>query len=275
MAGVEVVPILVDYHVHTRFSIDAVSTVEECCAAAVERGLTELCFTDHLDLSPADPGSGWFDPEGYALAVSRARDTDRLTVLLGAEVGFDRQSHPAITAYLKAHPLPFDFLLGSVHVVEGQLISLPFLTARTAADAYAAYFGELEAAVRAAVAERLFDVLGHFDLVKRYAPAGYGPFRLADCRDRAERVLRLAAEGGVGLEINTSGLRGPLGQTLPTLETLRRFRELGGDVVTIGSDSHQAGDVGAGAREALALAREAGFKAITTFRERRPAWVRI
>ncbi|MDQ7794277.1 MAG: histidinol-phosphatase HisJ family protein [bacterium] len=275
MAIVGVGSILLDYHVHTTFSIDALSSVTECCVAATERGLAEICFTDHLDFSPADPGSGRLDPERYLEAVSRASGAHRLTVLLGAEVGVDRASHPACLAFMKKHPLPFDFLLGSVHVVEGHLIDLPFLATRTREAAYRAYFEELEAAVRVAASERLFDAVGHFDLIKRYAPTGFGPFRLDDCRDQAETILRLAADGGVGLEINTSGLRGPLGETLPALEILRRFRELGGEVLTIGSDSHRAKSVGAGVSEALDLAREAGFGAITSFRGRHPIWVSI
>lgn len=271
----EVGPIRVDYHVHSRFSADGTSTLEECCAAAARQGLTEICFTEHLDLNPAIPVNGWLDPAGYAEAVGRVRDTQPLTVLMGLEIGFDREYHPAIRRYLETHVLPWDFLLGSVHLADGEMIDVPFFHTRDRRSAYLAYFKELEAAVRAAVEERLFDVIGHFDFVKRYLPACLGPFRLDDCRDLAEQVLRLAAEGGIGLEINTSGLRGPLGETLPTLETLRRFRQLGGEVLTIGADSHHASEVGTGTAAALELAQAAGFRAITTFRERRPCWVKI
>jgi histidinol-phosphatase (PHP family) len=242
---------------------------------AREAGIDELCFTDHLDLHPVDPGFGYFDPEGYLGTMASVTGFPGLTVRLGLEVGFDRRTHSHLLAYLKANPLPLDFVLGSIHVVEDRPLDTSLLSAGDPDPIITAYFDELEAAVRAAADARLFDVLGHLDVFRRYLPGGRNRRSLARFRDRIDSVLRLAAAGGVGLEINTSGLRNRLGVTLPSLEVVRRFRELGGEVLTVGSDSHREGDVGAGVATALDVARAAGFRAITTFKQRKPIWIDI
>ncbi|HSW10356.1 MAG TPA: histidinol-phosphatase HisJ family protein [Bacillota bacterium] len=268
-------PIRVDYHIHSRFSVDSQSSLARCCLAARQAGIEEICFTDHLDVHPVDPGFGYFDPAGYCREVTALAGFPGVGVRLGLEVGFDRHSHPDLLAYLEAHPLPLDFVLGSVHVVEDRLLDTSLLSAEDLEPALCAYFDEVEAAVRAAAGGRLFDVLGHLDVFKRYLPGGRDRFRLPRFRDRIDSILGLAAAGGVGLEINTSGLRHRLGETLPALEVVRRFRELGGEVLTVGSDSHREGDVGSGIDAALDVARAAGFRAITTFRQRQPVWVDI
>jgi len=268
-------PIRVDYHIHTRFSVDSQSSPARCCLAARQAGVEEICFTDHLDVHPVDPGFGYFDPGGYSRAVTAVAGFPGVSVRLGLEVGFDRRSHADLLAYLEAHPLPLDFVLGSVHVVEDRLLDTFLLSAGNHEPAISAYLDEVEAAVRAAASHRLFDVLGHLDVFKRYLPGGHGRSRLARFQDRIDSILELAAAGGVGLEVNTSGLRNRLGETLPALEVVRRFRELGGEILTVGSDSHREGDVGAGIDAALDIARAAGFRAITVFRQRQPAWVDI
>jgi histidinol-phosphatase (PHP family) len=136
-------------------------------------------------------------------------------------------------------------------------------------QAYLPYFEELLRAARSS----LGDVLGHFDLVKRYGTAHYGPFDPVRFEDEIRSILRAAVETGVGLEINTSGQRQSPGAPYPTSAVLRWYREIGGEVLTVGSDAHHADQLGAGVQDALALARATGFKAITTFEARKPYWI--
>ena len=120
-----------------------------------------------------------------------------------------------------------------------------------------------------------FDSLGHVDLVKRYA-ANHGiKVDLAEYPDQLMPILRRLAERGKALEINTSGLRGPIGETSPTLKYVKRFCELGGEYVTLGSDAHAAEDLGEGIQQAMELASQAGFSYFTFYKKRQPRLLQI
>ncbi len=138
-------------------------------------------------------------------------------------------------------------------------------------QAYLPYFEELLRAAQSGLA----DVLGHFDLVKRYGVDHYGPFEPAHYEDEIRAVLRALVDSGMALEINTSGLRQRPGEPYPGLEVLSWYRQLGGEVLTAGSDAHHVDDLGAGIDDALELARMAGFRAVATFKERQIHWINI
>jgi histidinol-phosphatase (PHP family) len=118
-------------------------------------------------------------------------------------------------------------------------------------------------------------VIGHLDIVKRYGVQHYGPFDPGRYAEAIDAVLRACVDTGIGLEINTSGLRGPPRETFPTLPVLCRYRELGGEILTIGSDAHTAGDLARDIPQALDLAAAAGFRAIALFVDRQPTWLPI
>ena len=136
-------------------------------------------------------------------------------------------------------------------------------------EAYLPYFEELLRAVQSG----LGDVLGHFDLVKRYGTAHYGPFDPLHFEEEIRSVLQAASARGMVLEVNTSGLRQSPGEAYPGLPVLRWYRELGGEILTVGSDAHHSDHLGAGVRQALVLAREVGFRAIATFEARQTQWI--
>jgi histidinol-phosphatase (PHP family) len=119
----------------------------------------------------------------------------------------------------------------------------------------------------------LGDVLGHLDLVKRFGVRHYGPFEPAAFEEEIRAVLRAAIDGGMGLEINTSGLRQSPGEPYPALAVLQWYRELGGEILTLGSDTHHVNNLGAGLAEAMTLAQVAGFRAIATFEKRNIRWL--
>jgi histidinol-phosphatase (PHP family) len=141
-----------------------------------------------------------------------------------------------------------------------------YFAQRSVREAYQPYFAE----VRRAVESGLFDLIGHLDLAKRYGVRYYGPFYLSLFAAEIREILKLAVQRGVGLEINTSGLRQSPHETYPGLEVLRWYRELGGQILTVGSDAHSVEDLGKDINEALDLAREADFETITLFERREP-----
>jgi histidinol-phosphatase (PHP family) len=277
IGGASGAPVLVDMHVHSTCSIDGASTIEEYVAQAEGLGLAEVGFCEHVDLDARDRGYGYLDPERYDRAVASARAAARGVVLRqGVEITYQSRLEAALEAWLARHP--WDYVVASVHLLDyadgWAIISEPeamdaYFTSHTERQAYGPYFDELLRAARSG----LGDVLGHLDLVKRYGIRQYGPLDPAAFEEEIREVLGAAAQRGMGLEINTSGLRQAPAETYPALVVLRWFRELGGEVLTVGSDAHHAGDLGSGIARAQEMAQEAGFRAIATFEERRVRWV--
>ncbi len=266
---------LADSHVHSTYSCDARSTIVEMCQQAVELGLRSICFTEHLDLDPRDDGYRYFRPEAYfaEIEAARARFRGQLAIGAGVEVCYQSRREDEIAAWLERWP--FDFVLGSVHIVDhgddwvmvpDRASMLAWSARRSLREAYLPYFEEL----RRAAASGFFDALAHLDLVKRYGALVYGPFDSAAFADELDAVLKAAIARGTAIEINTSGLFQPAEETFPGLDTVRRYRELGGRVLTIGSDSHDIHQLGRGLDVAIAQARAAGFAEIACFSQRQP-----
>jgi len=277
IGGASGAPVLVDLHVHSTCSIDGASTIEEYAAQAEGLGLAEVGFCEHVDLDPRDRGCGYLDPERYDREMEVARSVARDVVLRqGVEITYQSGLQASLETWLAGHP--WDYVIASVHLLDyadgWAIISEPeamgaYFASHTERQAYSPYFAELLRAARSG----LGDVLGHLDLVKRYGIRQYGPLDPAAFEEEIREVLGAAAQRGMGLEINTSGLRQSPGETYPALVVLRWFRELGGEILTVGSDAHHADGLGSGIVQAQALAREAGFRAIATFEKRRVHWV--
>ena len=275
--GARDIPGLVDLHVHSICSGDGVSSIEEYARQADALGLAEVGFCEHVDLDPRDEGYGYFDPGRYDREMGAARATVRSVRLRqGVEITYQSGLEESLVTWVAGHP--WDYVVASVHLVDytdgWAIISEPgamraYFASHTQRQAYGPYFAE---SLRAAQSG-LGDVLGHLDLVKRYGVRQYGPLDPAAFEEEIREVLRTAAHRGMGLEINTSGLRQSPGEPYPALTVLRWFRELGGEILTVGSDAHHADDLGSGITEALAMAQEAGFRAIATFEERRVKWI--
>lgn len=245
------------------------------CQRAVELGLRFICFTEHLDLDPRDDGYRYFRPEAYfeAIEAARTRFHGQLVIGAGIEVCYQSQREDEIAGWLERWP--FDFVLGSVHIVDhgndwvmvpDRASMLAWSARRAVHDAYQPYFEEL----RRAATSGLFDALAHLDLVKRYGALVYGPFDRAAFAEELDAVLEAALTHGTAIEINTSGLFQPAGEPFPGLDTVRRYRELGGRILTIGSDSHDIHQLGRGLDVAMTYARAAGFSEIACFSQRRP-----
>ena len=241
------------------------------CEAAIARGIPEIAFTDHVDFGPADPPD-YFHPLEYMVEIAKCRACygDRLTIRAAVEMG-----EPHVFAQRAASILAeadFDFVLGSVHYTDTmQAIFLEPFCAPVCPD-YEGYFRQ----VVGAAATGDFDVLAHIDLVKRYS----GRFKTAcgdsgPCQDMIRTALRSIVERGKGIEINMSPVRLGQAEPCPSLDILRWYRELGGEILTLGSDAHAPGDVGFGLGAAIELAQASGFTRLATFEKRRVRWLEI
>ncbi len=263
-----------DYHIHTNFSGDSKSEMSAVCETAIARGMREIAFTDHVDYGPDDLPN-YFRPVEYLAEIERcrARYGDRLTIRAGLEIGEPHIFAQELEAILAVGE--FDLVLGSAHYADVLQCAwkLRFFE-QPLRQAYEAYFRQT---VRLA-AEGDFDVLTHLDLVKRdahkFGKAYDGPEPYADL---IRAALRSIVERGKGIEINTSSLYKGKGmaETCPSLEILRWYRELGGEILTFGSDAHTPDKIGAHFDVAVDMARSVGFRRLARFERRQVSWLAL
>ena len=278
-----------DFHIHTTASPAGHVTPQELPQAAIAAGLTHIAITDHYEAQPADPAlfpggnsKPWLEAaadryeqvsaKSWANAETvRELTAGKVAVAFGLELGSPLDDR-ARTEELIARR-PYDFLLASQHANPGKpdwyyLQSFPDFDIAGELDAY---FDALLAIVQWG----RFHSLAHLTYPFRYIP-GERLAVLSDVwEDKADAVLRGLAEKGLALEINTGGLRKSIGETSPTLPLVKRFKQLGGEFITIGSDAHRPNEVGAGLAVAEAIAADAGFRYITRYEQGKPIPERI
>lgn len=266
---------MMNYHAHDDASSDATGELARHVEAAVAGGVVHFCTTNHVEVL-ADDGS-WsvtleesrprFLAEIEAAERIRARQPE-VKLRVGAE--FEYRPEWCATLEELARAVPFDLVIGSVHVVDGLNVSggpepTRYFAERSMDDAYARYFET--------VAEMLdwgaFDVLGHLDLVTRYGHDHYGPWRPERHEELVRAVLASAAERGVGIEANASGLAQAPGRPYPHETILAWAREAGVPFLTVGADSHRPEHVARGLAETLAAAARAGWEELALFEGRR------
>lgn len=264
---------LYDYHIHSCHSTDGYDEVAEICKAAIKNGLKEIIITDHFEPTINDPSYSKYKPYDYWLdvALANAYFKDYLKVKIGVELG---QPHLFMDSSLALTKLiPYDYVIGSAHKfptgIDCSEINYHAYTIEDVCELYLNQLKEL-----ATIAD--FDCIGHLDLIKRYCTKIYKKrISLSVQTELLTQVLKILIARGKGIEINTSGLRQAPEDTMPGIDILRIYRELGGEILTLGSDAHLAKDVGAGIQIALENAREAGFHHLTLFDSRKPEWIRI
>lgn len=254
-----------DYHIHSRVSFDGHHTGLALAQAAKAAGLREICFTDHIDYDPRGKlDSMVFDTGAYA-AEYQDLALPGLKIRRGMEFGLTTDNQAQLRRDLGRWP--FDFVIGSVHFVEGwDVYYADYWQGKTVFQGERRY---LEEVLKCVQAHEDFDVLGHLTFVGK-APAN--PDRrcvpLEAHRELVDEILKTLAEKGKGMELNTSGVD-RCGGYLPTLDYFRRFRQLGGTIVTVGSDAHRCDRVGQYSREACQALKEI-FGYVCTFEGRQP-----
>lgn len=263
-----------DCHVHSNFSADGKQTIFEACKSAEAARLRGLVFTDHVDFDMATYPDLLFDPVARKLAIAAAREQygNRLSIAEGVELGFQSQVVGRMGDFVKSYP--FDFVILSTHGTDRLDFCDPKFHEKYAAiDACHTY---LDAIYRSIQEFDDFDVVGHIGYCLRYIKPRCTFREVTGCCDRIEAILERLVAKGKGLEINTSGYRHALvGETMPTDFIVRRFCELGGEIVTFGSDAHMVEHVGFEFERAAALVRDCGFKNAAFFVERKPVFISL
>lgn len=269
-----------DLHMHSRLSLDGHESVDILCRAAIARGLGAIAVTDHWDGFPPEVQDCGYAPyfmdsrdfwklhgEELLPEIQAAREKydGRLRILYGVELG-QPQFYPAETeAFLKAHD--FDFILCSQHLngLAQDYYSLDYT--RQDLDALMRECLQMELEV---VRSGAADALAHIDQPVRLMKGLEYDIELTHLRELIDTLLREMISRGVALEINTHGLRNWYARVSPPHWVLARYRELGGELVTIGSDAHRAVDVGAGVREAAELALHYGLRPVSYYVNHEP-----
>ena len=258
-----------DFHLHTTVSFDGISDALPMAEAAVKNGLREICFTDHADFLYEQGKTELYSLEDYTKAYD-SLELPGLTVRRGSELGLSAWSVREADEFLKLRH--YDFVIGSVHYTEkGDPYYPEFWEGFSGKKAFLLY---LEEVLRCVKLHKNFDVLGHLTYVCKSAHnPTHEPVLISDFREISDEIMKILVENGKGMEINTSGVD-KAGVFLPSIEYLRRFKELGGEIVTVGSDAHDVSRVGQYTKEALEICREV-FGHVCTFADRKPIFHKL
>lgn len=260
-----------DAHMHTSYSGDGYVPPEEMIRAARSKNLAGITLTDHLDWDYAyEPGLFDLDIPAYLRDVknlSQRYTAAGFPVLAGLELGL--QPHLAPRHQRLLAESGFDYVIGSVHVVHGIDPYYPaFFENRGVADAYREYY---EATLENLETFSDIDALGHLDYVVRYGDKGadippYAPFA-----DVLDAILHFLVAKDIALEVNTGSLRSGVKQPNPAPPILRRYRQLGGSLLTLGSDAHRTEHIAIGYERLPQLLRDCGFTEYAVYQNRQPA----
>ena len=259
-----------DYHMHSRVSFDGHDTGLAMAEAALAAGLKEICFTDHLDYDPlGQMGKMDFDTASYS-AEYDALEIPGLKIRRGAEFGMDIHNVAQFQKDLQRRP--FDFVLGSIHFVDDLDVYFePYWEGKTVFQAERRY---LEATLESVLLHNDFDVLAHLTYIgKTKCHPSPRPLPYGEHREIVDEILNVLVQKGKGMEMNTSGMD-RCGGFLPTADIIRRFKELGGEIVTIGSDAHTCSRVGQYTFQVCDILKDI-FGYVCTFEDRKPIFHKL
>ncbi len=263
-----------DTHMHCNFSGDSDAPPESMVEGAIRKKLPGICFTDHLDYDyPKDPGLFLLDLPTYEREIVqlKSRYAAQLPILHGIELGLQPQLAARHRQLLQEYR--FDFVIASSHVVHGKdPYFSDYYDGKQEDAAYLEYFTSILENIRAF---QDFDVYGHLDYVVRYGPNQNKFYTYEKFQDILDTILRELILLGKGIELNTAGYKHGLGQPNPCGAILKRYRELGGEILTIGADAHKPEHIAYSFDQAGELLKSCGFSYYTVFHARKPEFLKL
>lgn len=262
-----------DFHIHTRFSTDSDSNPEDMIKHALKIGLDTICFTDHFDKdypkrSEQDEIEFQLDIDSYLKTMSALKNkyAEWIDVRIGVEIGLQPHLGEFYKKFVNTYPL--DFVIGSVHVVNHQDPYYgAFFEGKTDESAYREAFEETLMNIRN---NQDFDVLGHIDYIVRYGKTKAADYSYKKYSDILDEILKYLIENGKGIELNTAGYKYGLGFCHPHPDMIKRYHELGGEIITIGSDGHKPEHMAYDFGKVSDILKACGFKVYTEFKDRKP-----
>ena len=265
-----------DSHVHTNISHDGISKIEDYFEHAKEKNIDEITFTEHYDdYYGIITNLKTLDVRKYQEIYYRVKDDSKVKSNFGIEIGLQ----PCEGVYRQIKTMvkyvDFDFIIGSSHITDRKDMAMDksFFEGLTRKEAYLKYFKEVLANIKKYNNE--FDVYGHLDYVVRYGGYLEKKIEYNEFREILDEILINLIRKDKGLEINTSGIRYGLGAPHPNKEILKRYKELGGTIITVGSDAHKVEDLGSNFDIAFEILKDCGFTEYAVFHKREPEFVKI
>ncbi|MDO5402349.1 MAG: histidinol-phosphatase HisJ family protein [Eubacteriales bacterium] len=269
---------LSDWHMHTSFSSDSKASIDTMAQRAVALGLSSVCFTDHNDYDYPEyyeDGTMQFqlDISRYikAAAAAQKKYDGQLKIYIGVEQGLQPHLHEKINNFDSDKQL--DFIIGSSHLVDGADPYYPkYWDSHEPAASINRYFDYI--LENLAVCHN-FDVYGHLDYIIRYAPGQDSNYNWENYKERIDAILKMLIYKGKGIEINTGGLKYGLKETNPAYGILKRYKNLGGEIITIGSDAHKPEHLAYDFNLIPDILKNAGFDYYTIFIKRQPHFIKL
>lgn len=263
-----------DLHNHSRYSFDGSDSIEALCSAAALHGIDCLAVTDHCDMTVKPEGiRSYLQGEAERLREfsQLSKGLQKPELLYGIEMGNVIDMPEEAASFLKERS--FDFIIGAIHFLPdgGDIYKLPYRNSEEIHTMFLQYFDSMKKLAEAGG----FDSLAHLDYPLRVLEGKIPSPSIAEYREQVDPILQALARQEIALEINTRGAYDWQRRVGPEAWVLRRYRELGGRLVTIGSDAHAAKHIGAGFDDAVDLLRETGFREYTVYRGRQPCQITI
>lgn len=258
-----------DCHIHSNLSKDSDMKAADACEAAIKSGLEGLAFTDHLDFDyPGEPFIIDFSLYNEKISSLQSQYDGKLKILKAIEVGIQPHILDESLSVIVSHP--FDYVLASVHIVNGiDPYMKQYYDGKSKIDAYELYLQQIYFMIKNL---KSFDMVGHFDYITRYAGYADRTLRYTDHADIFDAIFTELIEHGRGFEINTGTYRNNPSDIEYDREILTRYRELGGELVCLGSDAHRSKYIASGFEFFAQVLRDAGFKYTVHFENRKPVF---
>lgn len=274
----------IDYHVHCDYSDDSWYLMEDVIKDAINLGLKEICFTDHVDYGvkpdwqPEDtflPGKNQavknIHYELYMNDLKQLSEKYKQQIKIKTGLEFGMQMH-TIPQFQKLYDrYSFDFILLSVHQVDNQEFwTGEFQKGKTNEESYNRYYDEMYQLISS---YKDYSVLAHMDLIRRYLDKEVDMF--SQNKEQIVEILKKVIADGKGIEVNTSSYRYGINGLTPSIEILNCYHELGGKIVTIGSDSHKPEHLGFHIEESKKILKNIGFSHFCTFEKMQPIFYEL
>lgn len=273
-----------DYHMHTNYSGDSTYLMEDLVNDAIKIGLEEICITDHVDYGikydwdSVDVNDEYYYPyklnvdyPKYFGEIERLREKYKSQINIKVGLEFGMQMH-TINEYEKLFlTYDFDFILLAIHQIENkQFWNNKYQEELTEEECYSRYYAELYNLV---VNYKNYSVLAHLDLIRRYVASPEDTF--ADHKPIITKILKQVIADGKGIELNMSSERYGIDGLTPSKQILQLYNELGGKIITVGSDSHNREQLAYGVQSGISILKEIGFEYICSFDKMIPKFHKI
>lgn len=262
-----------DCHVHTNISHDGISRYEDYINIGRKKGVDEITFTEHWDdYTGLDSKLTTLDVAEYLREYLKYKNDSQLKTNFGIEIGLQPDIYENVKSIVDEYP--FDFIIGSSHITckKDMAMDKSFFAGLSRKDAYLQYFKEVLENIRL---YDEFDVYGHIDYVVRYGGYLEKKIDYQEFREILDEILLSLIRKDKGIEINTSGIRYGLNSPHPNIDIIKRYKELGGKIITMGSDAHKIDDLAANFDLAFAILESVGFEEIAVYHNRTPDFIKI